>query len=84
MEERVLSEKHQPCQVPALILHNHSHLGSDSPHLSLCNQHQYKATFTPHLPLSGLNVATTDLPDSSSVGCLPADPDFLLLLPTTN
>ncbi|KAI2643075.1 Retrotransposon-like protein 1 [Labeo rohita] len=44
----------------------HSHLRSNSLHLLPHNKDQYKASFTPYLPLSAFNVATTDLHDSPS------------------
>lgn len=59
------------------ILHDHSHLSSDSQHLSPRNQDQYKANFTPH------QVTTIDVPDLPSVGYLPANADLLHLLPTS-
>ncbi len=57
--------EHQLRQVPALILHDHNNLRSNSPHLSLCSKDKYKATFTPYNLCA---VLKSDLPDSPTIG----------------
>ncbi len=54
-KKKLVSENHQPRQVPTLSQHDHTHLNSNHAHLVPPNQDLHITTITCHSPLSGLD-----------------------------